>query len=261
MTTHPLHTSQTTIPPLPGTGDWTGLLKMAPAALELVSPRHLAHQGIELLYNAANGRRFLSVLTDLQTQLREARVPVIIDQSRGAPPLLPVDRLSRPQRRWLGQVALELYFTQILRGDVAIVDLWPSHFGVDASGEAIWSPRPFYVQWDPAFRDGLREVYAGFFLEKPERLRDGLGRLGLSASAGPLLEHLGEGNQRSVRFDRDRLDSTLQAMARLRGPEHPALHRNFAAFGLYLTSLHELLGSLNLAFDVRSAFMRSRVQP
>lgn len=237
--------------------EWSGLLKMAPAAIDLVSPRNLAHQGLELLSNAANGRRFESVMTSTQALLRDTRVPVLIDESRGAPVLVQHDALSRAQRRWLGQVALELYFTQLFRSQTAILDLWPSHFGVDDAGDAVWSPRPFYLRWDPTFREGLRNFYAGFFLSNQERLDEGLRQLGLGRSAEPLLAHLGEGNQRSVRFGRTKLDSTLQAMTKVQSPAHGTLHRNFIAFGLCLISLHDLLGSLDLAFDVRSAFIRS----
>jgi len=102
----------------------------------------------------------------------------------------------------------------------------------------------------------LRNVYAGFFLEQPERLDTGLCGLGLGQSGGPLLQHLGEGNQRSVRFDRSNLESTLRAMSVIRRPSDSPLHRNFIAFGLFVTSLHDLLSSLDLAFDVRRAFMR-----
>ena len=257
MATNHMHTPRVHLSFLHSTTEWNSLLKMAPAAIDLVSTRHVAHQGLELLSNAANGRRFESVMASMQALLRDAGVPVLVDESKDAPSLVEHDALSRPQRRWLGQVALELYFTQLFRAEVAILDLWPSHFGVDGAGDAVWSPRPFYLRWDPEFRDGLRNVYAGFFLERKKHVAEGLRQLGLGRSAKPLLEHLGEGNPRSVRFDRSKLDSTLRAMARVHRPEHGTLHRHFIAFGLYLTSLHELLGSLDLAFDVRSAFMRS----
>ncbi|HSN82875.1 MAG TPA: hypothetical protein VLS88_09885 [Polyangiales bacterium] len=257
MATNHMHSPRVHLPFFHPNTEWNSLLNMAPAAVDLVSPGKLAHQGLELLSNAANARRFESVMTGMQALLRDASVPVLIDESRGAPVLVQHDALSRPQRRWLGQVALELYFTQLFRSDTAILDLWPSHFGADGAGDAVWSPRPLYLRWDPTFRAGLQNVYAGFFLEKQERLDQGLRQLGLGRSAEPLLAHLGEGNQRSVRFGRAKLDSTLQAMASVRPPAHETLHRNFIAFGLCLMSLHELLGSLDLAFDVRAAFMRS----
>lgn len=257
MATHPIQASRLPASSPRPNPEWAGLLKMAPAAVDLVSARNLAHQGLELLSNAANGRRFLSVMTSMQAQLRDAGVPVLVDESKRSPRLLSPDALTRPQRRWLGQVALELYFAQLFRSEVTILDLWPSHFGVDDSGDAVWSPRPFYLRWDAGFRNGLRNVYAGFFLDEKDRFDRGIRELGLEGGATALLDHLGDGNQRSVRFDREKLESTLQAMSKARGPRVDPLHRNFAAFGLYITALHEQLGPLGLAFDVRSAFMRT----
>jgi hypothetical protein len=46
-------------------------------------------------------------------------------------------------------------------------------------------------------------------------------------------------------------------MADQRRSEESKLHANFIALGLLLTGLHELLEELDLAFDVRSAFMRT----
>jgi hypothetical protein len=261
MTTNQIHALRADLSPLTRSGEWSSLVKMTPAAFDLVPPIQAAHQGLELISNAAHTHRFQAAVTSMQAQLRDACVPVIVAEKNGAPELERPDRLSRPQRRWLGQVALELYFTQVLRSEVAIVDLWPSRFGMDAAGDALWSPRPLYVRWDAEFREGLRRVYAGFFLDQPEWLDAGLRQLGLGRSGGPLLQHFGEGNQRSVRFDRSELESTLRAMSVGRRPEDPPLHRNFIAFGLFVTSLHELLASLDLAFDVRSAFMRTYPRP
>jgi hypothetical protein len=59
-----------------------------------------------------------------------------------------------------------------------------------------------------------------------------------------------------VRFRAADLRSTLREFSALRSGEHAPVHPNFVAFGIYVASLYELLGSLDLGFDVRSAFMR-----
>jgi len=133
-------------------GEWGSLFELAPSSFDLVSSRGVARQGWELLTNAANPRRFASVLTGMQSHLRAASVPVLIQEPKKAPVLVPHEVLSRAQRRWIGQLALELYFTQLFRSEVAIVDLWSSRFGVNEDGDAVWIPRPFYVRWDTRFR-------------------------------------------------------------------------------------------------------------
>ena len=233
------------------------LVDLFPASADLLPASSIARQGVELLANAANSRRFLSVLMSMQSHLREASVPVLVTEPKDVTEVVAHDELSRSQRRWIGQLALELYFTQLFRSEVTVVDLWPTRFGVDGGGDAVWSPRPFYVRWDPRFREGLRDVYAGFFLDDRERFDLGVFELGLEGAAGALLGHLGPGNQRSVRFGSEKLQRTLAAMSEQRRADDARLHPNFVAFGLYLTALHELLGSLDMAFDVRAAFMRS----
>lgn len=233
------------------------MIELIPPALGLIPPWSLARQGLELISNAAATRRFSSVLADAQIDLHAAGVPIIVKEHRSAPSISSHANLTRPQRRWLGQLALELYFAQLFRRESAILDLRPSRLGVDSSRDAVWCPRPLYLQWDPQFLQALRDVYAGFFLGDGERFRGGVSNLGLGSSGTTLLGHLGEGNQRSVRFSATNLRSTLREISVMRSAEDARLHGNFVAFGLYVASLHELLESLDLRFDVRSAFMRT----
>ena len=242
-------------------GELSSLLEMLPPSLELLSPGLMARQGLELLGNAANPGRFLSVLTSAQSHLREASIPILIQQQREGVELTPVHELSRSLRRWLGQLALELYFTQLFRSEVTMVDLWPSRLGIDETGDAIWTPRPFYLRWDAKFRRGLQDVYAGYFLDDRERLDQGVRALGIGSSANALFKHFGEGDQRSVRFGTKELRHTLSEIAGQRGERSKPLHPNFIGFGLYLVSLHALLETLDLRFDVRAAFKRSYPRP
>jgi len=219
--------------------------------------RDIGDQTLDLISNGTNNTRFTSVLTRAQADLRAARVPLLVNRHRAHRQLVPPLELKRPRRRWLGQLALELYFTQLFRSDSAILDLSPSRLGVGDAGDAVWCPRPLYVHWDPDFLQGVRDLYAGFFLGDDQRLAYGIQQLGLGSAGGRLLQHLGGDNQRGVRFSVAKLQSTLREISAARTKEDGTLHRNTIAFGLYVASLHELLESLELAFDVRSAFMRT----
>jgi hypothetical protein len=59
-----------------------------------------------------------------------------------------------------------------------------------------------------------------------------------------------------VYFEAEKLRTMLQEMAAKRRDTNDPLHRNFMAFGLYITGLYELLESLDRSFDVRNAFAR-----
>lgn len=256
MNTFPAHVPKLTTPHVPFEGDFTSLLDMAPSGLALISPRNATVQGFELLSNALSGKRFMSVLGGTQAMLRDTRVPILIDEHRARQTLVAPRNLKRPQRRWLGQLALELYFAQIFRSDTAVVDLWPSRFGVDADGDAVWRPRPIYIRWDATFQRGLRNVYSGLFLQNDVRFEHGIAALKLGPGGDALRGHFGDGDQRSVRFESAALQTMLQEMATRSRGTRGSLHRNFMAFGLYIAGLYQLLESLDRAFDVRNAFAR-----
>ena len=257
MSTNELHFGRVTRLPKPPRSEWKSILSLAPSALAMFPARDIGRETIDLISNGTNTRRFKSVLSRAQADLRAARVPVLVNQHRAHRPIVPTLDLTRPRRRWLGQLALELYFTQLFRSDSAILDLSPSRFGVDDAGDAVWCPRPLYVQWEPDFLRGVRDLYAGFFLGDDQRFGFGIKQLGLGSAGGRLLQHLGGDNQRGVRFSVAKLQSALREISAARTKEDGTLHRNTIAFGLYVASLHELLESLDLAFDARSAFMRT----
>jgi hypothetical protein len=257
MSSYELHVSKFLRSAARPTNDWLTLLDLVPAGFDLLTTTQVARQGLELLSNASNTRRYASVLVATQATLRSARIPILIEKNRGERPLLPHADLKRSQRRWLGQLILQLYFTQLFQGDTTVIDLWPSRLGINASGDAIWNPRPVYVRWDANFATALRDVYAGFFLDDESRFEGGLSRLGLGSAGHLLLQHLGQGSQRGVRFSSSQLQSTLQSIAELHLGQPGSLHPNFVAFGLYLAAFHGVLESLDCTLDVRSAFMRS----
>lgn len=256
MNTFQAHVPKLSRPHVPSKGDFASLLDMAPSGMALLSPRNATFQGVELVSNALSGKRFMSVLGGTQAMLRETRVPILIDDHRARQTLVAPSDLKRPQRRWLGQLALELYFAQIFRGETAVVDLWSSRFGVDADGDAVWRPRPIYIRWDATFQRGVRNVYAGLFLENEARFEHGIATLKLGPAGEALRRHFGDGDQRSVHFESAALQTMLQEMATRSRDRNGPLHRNFMAFGLYIAGLYELLESLDRAFDVRNAFAR-----
>lgn len=257
MATHDTPVRSLGLEPDRARSEWSALLDMVPAGFDLMSTTSIARQGLEMVSNATNTKRYLSLLTAAQHTLREARIPVLVGEHQGQSRLLAPADLKRTQRRWLGQVTLELYFTQLFRSPTALLDLWPSRLGINSAGDAVWNPRPYYLRWDPSFINPLRDVYAGFFLGNEQRFEEGLDQLGLGSAGGLLLRHLGDGNQRGVRFSSAMLQSTLRELSALRLGQRGRLHRNFAGFGLYVGSLHESLESLGSMLDVRSAFMRS----
>jgi len=109
----------------------------------------------------------------------------------------------------------------------------------------------------PEFLTGLRNLYAGFYLEDAPRFESGLSQLGLQDSSDALLRHLGSADQRSVRFETSAFHSSFHDTFLACRDRGVALHRNFLALGIYLVCLYGVLESLDLEFDVRRAFERA----
>lgn len=232
------------------------ILSMAPSAFAMFSATDIARQAFDLVSNAIESTRFMSVLVRAQVDLRSTGVPILVNQHRDYKHMIAPSDLKRPQRRWLGQVALELYFTQLFRSDSAILDMSLSRLGVSDAGGAVWYPLPLYSEWDPDFLEAVRDMYAGFFLADEQRFGGGIKQLGLGSAGGRVLQHLGGVDQRCVRFRVAELQSTLREVSAARTNDDGPVHRNLMALGIYVTSLYELLEYLDLTFDVRSAFMR-----
>ncbi len=256
MATSEIHIGHATSIPNPPRSGRESILSMTPLALSIFPARDIAHETFGLISNGVTSSRFMSLLSRTQADLRATSVPILVDRHRARRHVVLRSDLKRPKRRWLGQLALELYFTQLFRSDSAILDLSPARLGVADSGDAVWSPLPLYIRWEPAFVQGVRHLYAGFFLGEEQRFGHGVRQLGLGSAGQQLLAHLGDDDQRCVRFRSATLQPMLREISAARTNEARPLHRNFIAFGVYVASLHELLETLDLGFDVRSAFMR-----
>ena len=90
--------------------DWRSLTEVVPAGLELMPMTTVMRQAFELVGNAADAHGFVAASGVTQARLREARIPLQIRERSAEQGVLPPTELSQSQRRWLGQLALGLYF-------------------------------------------------------------------------------------------------------------------------------------------------------
>lgn len=229
---------------------------VSPSFLEVMPVSHLLSQGREMVANAADGERFRRTRANVQRCLHESGIEVTL--VRAPAETGTIADLDADARRALGQRALEVYFAQILAGESAILDLRGSRFAAAPDGAGfVWSPRPFYLRWEPDFLAGVRDLYTGFYREDDARFARGLAALSLESAGDVLQGHFGGGDQRSVRFSSRVFHSSFhEAFVRCRDAG-TSLHRNFLALGLYLACLYDVLEGLDLEFDVRDAFERA----
>jgi hypothetical protein len=237
---------------------WSHFMDYAsPALFEVMPLRALLAQGKEFVSNGSDAQRYGKVRESIASSLHARGLDVELgpqdDNATGLSPL----GLSEPFRRETGHRILEIYFTQVFAGLDTILDLRPDSFSTTEGSTLHWRPKAFYVQWQPEFVTGLRDLYAGFYLDDEPRFESGLLQLGLQDSGDALLSHLGSGDQRSVRFETSAFHTSFHDTFLACRDRGVALHRNFLALGIYLVCLYDVLESLDLEFDVRGAFERS----
>ncbi|MBT8468311.1 MAG: hypothetical protein KJN97_06140 [Deltaproteobacteria bacterium] len=237
---------------------WSHFMDYAsPALFEVMPLRALLAQGKEFVSNGSDARRYANVREAIASALRARGLEVELGPQDDDAERLSLPSLPEPVRRETGHRILEIYFTQIFAGRDTILDLRPDSFFATQGSALRWGPKAFYVEWQPDFLEGLRDLYAGFYLDDEPRFESGLHQLGLQDSGDALVSHLGSGDQRSVRFETSAFHSSFHDTFLACRDRGVALHRNFLALGIYLVCLYDVLESLDLAFDVRGAFERT----
>lgn len=237
---------------------WSHFIDYAsPALFDVMPLRALLAQGKEFVSGGSDGHCYVKVRERIASSLLARGLDVELGaQESHAKGLVPAE-LSEDARRQVGDRILEIYFTQIFAGDETILDLRGDSFSTSEGASLQWRPKAFYVQWEPDFLKGLRDLYAGFYLDEAARFDAGLLQLGLQDSGDALVIHLGSGDQRSVRFETSALHSSFHDTFLACRDRGVALHRNFLALGIYLVCLYDVLESLELEYDVRGAFERT----
>jgi len=236
---------------------WSQFVDYAsPALFDVMPLRTLFSQGREFIKNGRDQERFEKARQQIGDALDERKVAIRIaaDEPKTSASLTD---LATETKRDIGQRVLQLYFTQLLATPTAILDLRSESFHASEEGLLTWTPRALYVEWDPDYLAGLRQVYVGFYLDDDAEFERGVEGIGLEGSGDLLRKHLGSGDQRNVRFETSAFHSSFHDLFVRCRDRGVTLHRNFLALGVYLVCLYDVLESLGLEFDARGAFEHS----
>jgi hypothetical protein len=155
------------------------------------------------------------------------------------------------------EAALDLFFFQIFSSETWVLDFRAAAFGAPESGAVTWSPQALWWAPSPAFREGTRELYAGFYSGDAPRFDAALGTLGLRAAKQPLEDHFGLGDQRAVRFELRTFQHTFASVFEACRRAGTSIPPEFAVLGIELLTLYEHLEQRGGVFDVRAAFDRA----
>ena len=123
-----------------------------------------------------------------------------------------------------------------------------------ADGHWAWKPSPAIAEWSPDFRQGCRDLYAGFYLDDPARFSAGARAVGLGEAEMELRAQFGDARRVkfSLREFQDRFQSVFERCKETRSKIHPG----FLTLGLALATLYEHLEGVGEPLDVHAAFER-----
>jgi len=228
--------------------EWALFLDLVSPSFFEVLPGGVLRRELATLFSSTRDRSGFGGLRRAQGPELEALGITWAEWGRGTP-----SPLDAPARRRQGQAALRLYFRQLLRWDEVVVDLRSAAFALEAD-RLHWAPRALWTRWEPGFRDGIRDIYRGFYTGDDARFRSGLAATGLLPGEDVFRAVFGADDQRSVAFSVTGFQRTFhdvfvrcrEAGARLPGGVLP--------LGLTLGCLYQHLEMLGGTFDVRAAF-------
>jgi hypothetical protein len=232
--------------------DFSGLLKfVSPGFFRVVPPRMIIGVASVLKKNYADTSYWKRVRAEYGTRLESAGLALDFAEDTD---------LSEDRRKdkALGEIALEVYFHQILTCDTWILDFRSEVFHYDPTGRLVWAPKPFYSLIEPEFLRAIRAMYIGFYENDQAQFDKALNDLGLLKAGKSLHDHFGQGDQSAVQFQLTRFQKTFADVFAVCNLEGIRLDKDFAILGLMLLGLYELLESMDSSFDVRLIFERSR---
>lgn len=198
-------------------------------------------------------------LADLQKEFIKD-IPVCLrHESVSGPVLKPND----------GRTILSLYFRQLYSPHGVFLDLRSLHFNHEGS-ELLWNPGSLWTKFSPTFREGLIQVYDGFYLGKDDLYREGLTKIGLLDPAWPpadqtqimeiFRKHFGAAQTESVEFKLENLKSGIVSMAQFLLSKKTRITTDFLYLGIYLVTMYGTLEETKESLPVKEIYLSSRDQ-
>ena len=226
--------------------DWSHLRDyVSPSFFSVVPATAVSSRIASLSTNALKGRAFRSAL-----DAREQLLPpgVVVGELDDATP-----HQERPIPA-VGEAALRVFFAQIAADGPIVLDLSQSRWTASPDGSIAWKPGRLWAEWEPGFREAVRDLYRGFYGDDAARFDRALDVLGLEVARDTFVEHFGGGDQRAVTFDLAAFHDTFHRVFVQCREAGVTLDGDFLYLGIYLGCLYETLSLVERPFDVRAAY-------
>jgi len=172
-------------------------------------------------------------------------------QTAAAGETTPMDITQQPR-------VLELYFLQIALCDTWLLDFRGGSFRTTVADPLVWQPGPYFLSLTPTFRDTVRALYEGFYLDRPEQFEGALRSLGVLSAKQVFIDHFGLDDQTQVRFKLAEFEQTFAKVFQACAASGEKISPEFTALGVLLLTLYENLQATDQPCNVREAFLSAR---
>ena len=176
------------------------------------------------------------------------------------------EQLSKP----LGEQFLALYFSQLFSPHGIFLDLRANHFSLASDNTLLWHPPALWVRFDDTFREGLLDVYDGFYLQNDDLYYNGLVKAGLMSTdwsledkekLGQLFKgQFGSSLTTEMRFTLEGFKSSMMLIADFLLEKKVKISKDFLYLGIYLVTLYSVLEKVEEPLAVRDVYLRVRDQ-
>jgi hypothetical protein len=172
------------------------------------------------------------------------------------------DRLSKSQ----GEQFLALYFSQLFSPHGIFLDLRKNHFALGNDTELQWHPPALWVRFGETFREGLLDIYNGFYFQDDALYYKGLVKAGLMSTEwsmedrqklGELFKgQFGSSLTSEMRFTLEGFKSSMMTIADFWLEKKVKISKDFLYLGIYLVTLYSALEDVEEPLAVRDIYLQ-----
>jgi hypothetical protein len=233
---------------------------ISPAAFKVVDWKRVMAQFIKLSKHAFDNN-FLQELAQFNLELFSSRIRLKNATLETNVQLAEGD-LSNIQ---FADLILDIYFSQFFSEKGVLLDLRLKHFE-NKEGSVNFDPGMFVHVFEPKFRQGMLDIYEGYYQNNPEKMGSGMHAVGLIKSPDApeieetkkmLFSHFGAADQGPIEFNLEHFKNSFHELFVYLKRKNIRLTSDFIFLGIYLVTLYLALSKIGQAVDVKQAFVQA----
>jgi len=178
-----------------------------------------------------------------------------------------VIQTTPPNDRAAGEQILTLYFTQLFSPQGLFIDLRSANFSKEGS-HLKWHPTGLWTKFDEKFRQGLLDVYEGFYLQNDDLYLSGLYEIGLLKDSftaeekkelGDIFrDQFGKALDEDQKFELEHFKDSIIRMSNFMLSKKVKISKDFLYLGIYLVTMYSTLEQTNAKLPVKQIYLDVR---